>query len=361
MNIIVITKSKIKDIPPLISVAHILTDLGHAVEVLTSEVNPQTAESFKQKNIKYTEYPFASATNPLHKAYEYRMFRKNVKQHLAKTSFDLLWIEGAHTIRSLGDFIKKYKYCLQISELHNEHPAQMKSISKVISTAKLVFMPEYNRTILYRIWFNLKHRPIVLPNKPYFYPKKEDIERIETKYTEMLSIFKSKKVILYQGQIAATRDLSNYIKAVKELGEDYCTVLLGNDHNMVKKYKEIDENLVHINFIPAPDYLLFTSMAHIGILTYNPSSLNNMYCAPNKIYEYSKYSLPMLGNDIPGLKYAIEPYNAGVIIDEESVESIKNGILEIDNNYKNYKLNSSRIFTEQDNKKIIQEALDSMI
>ena len=129
---------------------------------------------------------------------------------------------------------------------------------------------------------------------------------------------------------------------------------------MVSKYKAIDENLVHINFIPAPDYLLFTSMAYIGILTYNPSSLNNMYCAPNKIYEYSKYSLPMLGNDIPGLKYAIGPYNAGVIVDEDSVESIEKGIIEIDNQYEKFKANSTRIYTEQDNMTIIKNALKNI-
>lgn len=357
MKVIVITKSKIKDIPPLISVAHILTDLGHAVEVLTSEVNPQTAESFKQKNIKYTEYPFASATNPLHKAYEYRMFRNKVKQHLAKASFDLLWIEGAHTIRSLGDFIKKYRYILQISELHTDHTAQLKAIGKVIHNAETVVMPEYNRTVIYKTWFNLKTRPTVLPNKPYMVPDKDVLEGLKEKIFNKYQELKDKKIIIYQGLIDRDRDLSNFVKAVKELGGDYKFVMVGKDGGMVEHYRKIDSNIVHIDFMPVPDYFVFTANAYIGILSYDSNILNNAYCAPNKIYEYGYFALPMLGNDIPGLRYSVENGGAGVIVDEEDTESIKKAIVNIDANYKSYSKASKDLFDKCDNRKTIDEII----
>lgn len=364
MKILVIHKSTIEQIPPVLSAINILCDLSYNVVSISTGVTASNAQLLKEKGVDVHVVKDYKGANRLKKIVSYYNFRKQVLtliEEYAKKDDLLLWIEGAYTILSLGTIIKKYKYILQISELHETYKYQLNAIKHVIHDAELVFMPEYNRTVLYKFWFNLKKRPIVLPNKPYFYPNEGDIEKLMAKYENILSIFKSKKVILYQGQIEPTRDLSNYIKAVKNIGEDFCIVLLGNDHNMVSRYKEIDENLVHINFIPAPDYLIFTSMAYIGILTYNPSSLNNMYCAPNKIYEYSRYSLPMLGNDIPGLKYAIEPYNAGVIVDEDSVESIEKGILKIDKNYNHYKENSARIYVEQDNKEIIRRALENII
>lgn len=365
MKVIVIHKSTFYRCPPAISTTLILSDLGYDVTLVTEELNEYWSEDLKRRNIDVLEIP--------NKFKKYGVFGKILSylnfssktfakiEEIKKKHKDLiLWVKGAHTILALGEKINKYSHILQIVELHETSKMQLKAISKVINKAKFVFMPEYNRSILYQIWFNLKQRPIVLPNKPYFYPSDELIKSLETKYKDMVSIFEKYKVILYQGQIAATRDLSNYIKAVKELGGNYRIVLMGNDHNMVHKYKEIDNNVIYIDFIPAPDYLLLTSKAYIGILTYNPESLNNMYCAPNKIYEYSKYSLPMLGNNIPGLKYAIEPYNAGVIVDEDNVQSIKNAILEIDNNYNKYKENSARIFIEQDNKKIISDAMSKL-
>lgn len=102
------------------------------------------------------------------------------------------------------------------------------------------------------------------------------------------------------------RDLSNFIRAIKELGSEYKLVLLGKDRDMLRKYRQIDDSLIHIEFIPAPDYLLFTSMCHMGIVTYDPGTLNTAYCAPNKIFEYAAFGKPMIANNIPGLKVLSE-------------------------------------------------------
>ena len=360
MKIILITKSKIKDIPPLISVAHIMADLGHDVEVITSEVNLQLAESFIKKNIKYVEFPFASATSPIKKVYEYYMFRKKVFNHLKNTEFDLLWIEGAHTIRSLGEGIKEFKYVPQISELHTGHTAQLKAIGKVIHNAVRVVMPEYNRTVIYKTWFKLKIRPTVLPNKPYIVPNKELLKNLKKKIFNNYIELKEKKIILYQGLIDRDRDLSNFIKAVKELGEDYIFVMVGKDGGMVEHYKKIDNNIVHIDFMPVPDYFVFTANAHIGILSYDSNILNNAYCAPNKIYEYGYFALPMIGNDIPGLKYSIKSSKAGIIVDEEDITSIKNAIQKIDADYENYSKASKDLFDKCDNRTTINEIIRSI-
>jgi glycosyltransferase involved in cell wall biosynthesis len=219
-------------------------------------------------------------------------------------------------------------------------------------------MPEYNRTVLYQIWFKLKQRPIVLANKPYFIPTKESLEQLKEKYQDKISLFRNKKIILYQGLISKERDLSNYIQAIKKIKGEYQLVLLGHDYGMLQQYLEIDPELIHIDFIPAPDYLLFTSLAHIGIVTYDPYKLNSAYCAPNKIYEYAAFSLPMLGNDVPGLKNIFEQYKIGVIIKENDENSILNGILEISNHLEKYKLLARKFYEAIDNTTIINDILN---
>lgn len=360
MKIIVVTKSKIKDIPPVISVSNILSDLGHEVTVISSEINQKTAEMFKERGIEFVEFSYANATNPVHKIYEYTMFRIKVEKYLQSTSFDLLWIEGAHTIRSLGESIKKYKYILQISELHTGHTAQLKAINNVIHDAVKVVMPEYNRTVIYKTWFKLATRPTVLPNKPYIVPNKEVLYKLKDKIFNNHKELDGKKIILYQGLIDKDRDLSNFILAVKELGENYHFVMVGKDGGMVEKYKAINESITHIDFMPVPDYFVFTANAYIGILSYDSNILNNAYCAPNKIYEYGYFSLPMIGNDIPGLRYSIENNNAGIIVDENNVESIKEAILKIDADYKQYSQASKNLFENCDNKTTIKEIINSI-
>ena len=152
------------------------------------------------------------------------------------------------------------------------------------------------------------------------------------------------------------RDLSNFIRAIKELGSEYKLVLLGKDRDMLRKYRQIDDSLIHIEFIPAPDYLLFTSMCHMGIVTYDPGTLNTAYCAPNKIFEYAAFGKPMIANKIPGLKVLSES-GAGETIDENDISSIKEAILSIDRNYDKYRSAAFDFFNSTDNERIISHSL----
>ena len=358
MKILVINKDKIENIPPLISVALILNDLGCEVHIITGDISESLSKEFNKRGITYEVYGLYGKSNPITKGYQYLKFRSTIGKRIKQITHDLLWIEGANTIYALGNKIKGENYILQISELHNETKPFIRAIDKVIKDAKIVFMPEYNRCVFYQVWFKLPNRPRVLVNKPYFIPSKTSLVEYENKYKNLLEIFKKKKVILYQGWIQPDRDLSQYILATKEMGEDYCFVMIGVDCGMVEKYKKLDNNIIHIDFIPAPEYLVFTANAYIGILSYNGQILNNAYCAPNKIFEYSAFGLPMIGNDIPALISAIQYGKTGCIVDENNKESIKKAITNISNNYTYFSENSKLFNLSIDNKSIIQKALN---
>ena len=356
MKFVIITKSSLDYIPPVISVALILRDLNHDVHILTSGASPSVISRLDNRDVSIDIFPYTTASNPIKKMWEYVMFRKAVNKRLSELTFDYIWVEGAITIRSLGTSILKYPYVLQISELHDRSKPQLRAIGKVISQAKLVFMPEYNRTVLYQCWFNLRNRPVVLPNKPYFIPTTSQLNEYRTKYSKELDIFEHYKVILYQGMIAKERDLTNFVKAIKMMGDEYRLVLLGDDWGLVNEYKKIDSHLIHIKFIPAPDYLVFTSMCYMGIVTYDPKMLNTAYCAPNKIYEYSAFGKPMVANNIPGLKI-LQDKGAAELVDEEDFDSIKKGIELIGENYSIYSSNSTEFYNGTDNVEILRKAL----
>ena len=219
-------------------------------------------------------------------------------------------------------------------------------------------MPEFNR-LLYKIWFSLDQRPTVLPNKPYFIPNKSELQYLE-KYKNELSVFREKKVIIYQGGIYRERLLENISQALSELDDNFMLLLVGKEqeHGYIDELCKINNSIVHIPYLPAPDYLVFSTIAYIGWLGYSATSLNNAFCAPNKIYEYSAFSLPMIGNNVPGLRTVFESTKSGIIVDEFDVQSIKKGIMEIDLNYKIYQVNSAKIFNMSDNIEIIKNSLN---
>lgn len=357
MKIVVITRERIETLPPVISMIEMLDDLGVNVQIIACGITDNIRNEFERRKIEYVQidYCFDNSLLKLKKVFSSLKFRKRVLNVLKKLSFDCLIIEGQGAFKILGTSIKKYNYIMYILEMYTRYERYIK---KLIYDADAVIMPQYDRAVLYQTHYQLKKRPYVLPNKPYFILDDGRRRELEIKYRKQLQVFKEKKVILYQGIIHKERNLTNFIKAVKSMGDSYRLVLLGKDSGAMKDYIRIDPFIVHIEFIPAPDYLVFTANAYIGILTYDPMSINCAYCAPNKLFEYAKYSLPMLGNDIPGLKYTIEVNGMGEIIDENSQESIVKGIKKIDENYSNYANKSFRFYQSVDCKTVLKDILN---
>jgi len=362
MQIIVINKGETPKRPPVISVLFILRQLGYNVKLVTCAASDAFIKMMNDIDIEVTILPYNQRTSKIGKTIDYLLFRRHTLNFLNKNSNAnaLIWLADAPSIIAMGKKIKKFNYILQIQELHENSKFQLKAISRVIHQAKAVFMPEYNRTVLYQIWFGLKQRPIVLPNKPYFIPDKIELQKLKEKYKNEISACEGKKIILYQGGISKVRLLDKIAHAITELNENYLLLLVGKEQEpgYISKLKSISNSIIHIPYLPAPDYLVFSTIAYFGYVCYAPTSLNNAYCAPNKINEYSAFNLPMIGNDIPGLRMIFEQTGAGVIVDEHSIESIKDGINKIDSNYELFKQNASKIFNMYDNVKTIKNTLE---
>ena len=340
-----------------------LSDLGHEVSIVSVDINDYWRKELKQRNIQYYIIPDKEKRNKFNKVFEYRSFRSKVFAYLDQVIDDkrntFVWLIGGNTIYCLGDNIKKYRYILQIQELHEKDTQYKKVFARVINGAETVFVNEYNRAVLYQCWYNMKNRPAVLPNKPYFIDTEVKFDLSTFVDSSILEKIKNSKVILFQGQIVSYRDLSPYIKAAKELG-GYQIVLLGNEYGMIEKYRQIDDTLIYIKRIPAPQYLGITALSHICLITYDPHSLNNSYCAPNKIYEYGAFGKPMIGNDIPGLK-VIEDYHAGCLVDEDRLDTIKAALQRIEDEYPSYSVGAKQLYDGVDNKATITNIINTIL
>lgn len=364
MSIIVINKEIFHKRPPVISTVLNLSELGQDIVLITVEINNYWKEELTKRGIKIYIVPDFQKRNQFSKIIEYIRFRNSVFSYLRKNGLDndenVLWVIGGNTIYSLGSKLKKFRFILQIQELHENDKNYLRIFRKVINSAERVIVPEYTRALLYKVWFGLKDIPTVLPNKPYFMPDNTVLESLQKKYSNLLENLRNYKIILYQGYIFKDRDLSNYIRAYSKLKNknEYKFVLLGNDiHGMVQHYRQIEPDIIHIEHLPAPDYLLFTRQAYIGILCYSPTSENNIFCAPNKLFEYSAYGVPVIGNNISGLSLPIQTNKMGEIVDEDNPESIIRAIETIETSYDDYSRNSKSFFENTDNKATIAKSI----
>lgn len=362
MKIVYIHRASFEKRPPVISAVSNLLSLGHEIVLITNHIDTKNKNIIENMGGIIEIAPYKIHRNKFKAIREVYRYRRHVKKILKEYPADdyILWVEGNYTMIALVGAIDSYNHILQIQELH-KNKLHYKAIRKYIKKALLVFMPEYNRSYMYKILFGLKTLPIVLPNKPDFVPTIDELELLKSKYANYFNQINNRKVILYQGLISEERDLSKFMKAFTKLDNtQYAVVLLGQDYNMLHIYRKIYSNIIHIPYIPAPDYLVFTSIAHIGVVTYLGDTLNNAYCAPNKIFEYSAFSVPMIGNNIPGLKYPFLEYKLGEVVDENDDKSIIDAIYKISSNYTSYEENVARLYRETNNKETLRNALATL-
>lgn len=284
-----------------------------------------------------------------------KQFRKEAERLLDTTSYDLLWIIHEQTAYEFRDSLLGRDYIISFYELNDHRRDVLKAIEPIVQSAKLVLVPEYNRACILRVWLHLKNTPIVIPNKPLVHPHQRNIPN---SYSSQLE---GKKNILYQGFIQRSRNLDKICEAIKNL-QDYSIVLMGKgDEDYIKELKVKYPQILHIPFITPPEHLYVTSWARIAIVKYDFVVLNAIFCAPNKTWEYTGFGIPVLCHNIPGLEYTIGSYKAGVCTDLDSVDCVKNAILEIDRHYEEYSSNALLFYNSFDVKETLLNIVRDMV
>lgn len=345
MNILVVNNPQISSLPPARNLVEALLRLGHNVTLITKDDSGNGIGL--HQNLKVIVVPEVKKGNPL-KAFGMYLYRCNELRKLVDNEMqnnDILWTTTDKAVRDLKGTVLKYKHVMQLAELIKDIPIIPKQnmlkvhLETYARKAFKVVVPEYNRAHIQRAWWNLNNMPIVLPNKMMVSNYNElpnDVKSV----VESLSREK-RKIILYQGIFGLDRDLEIYAQALQSMQDEYAFYIMGSNgkgydiNNMLIKYPFV-QLISHIN---PPYHLAVTKMAYIGLLPYKAnrvahlSVLNAVYCAPNKIYEYSAFGVPMIGTEVPGLTIPFQRYKCGYTVSGNSTIEIQNAINEISNNY----------------------------
>ena len=358
MKHIIIQIESIMKYPPTISLMKMLRELGDEVFLLSSEITDKVQEECKKNDISVINVGFSYKFNnhPLKKLIKIPFIQKSLKRILT-TIYDgdtLIWIMTSVSLKFIGNILDEKKYIMYMYELSEEIrfyprlPFPRVKLKKLFLNANEVIECEYNRAYIAQAWFGLKKTPYVMPNKPFMTPLSVHTRIQDKVCDEIIKRISNKKIILYQGIIDQERPLLPFVKAIDEMGEEYALVVMSSDIGKLKSLKS--NNLYLLPFVTPPSHLEITSWAYMGILSYVPvrgettSPLNAVYCAPNKIYEYAMFGIPMIGNNIPGLKYSIENNALGICFDSFETEDIKEAIHVVESKYDYFSKNAKNYY-----------------
>ncbi|MHA8051666.1 glycosyltransferase [Aquirufa sp. ROCK-SH2] len=358
-KILFIHDKNLSSLPPLMAIIDSLIG-SYELTFIVRDHEDVIEELYKNKNIKFIAYNkpivsnslFFRAVRRLRRIY---FFRYSLPFKIKKSRFDLVWIASAEAAIFLDKPIQGVKYFFNIYELYDTRTEVLTKIKSIAQFAHKVIVPEYNRAHMLRFWLELKQTPNIIPNKPATLPQ------TSVEIPDQIKEFIKKKIILYQGYINKYRNLNALCEAVTKL-PDYVLILMGvSNDNYLIELKSKFPNIVHIGFIPPPFHLNITSHAHIGIVTYEYKDLNGIYCAPNKIWEYSGYGVPMLANNIPGLFYTVGNARAGCCVDMNNPNEIREALIQIDGNYAVYSEAAKKMFDSVNIKESILSLVNECI
>lgn len=350
MKIIYILKKGFQYFPPCLAQVLSLNDLGVNLVVYHGKNTPQINALFDQRNIEH--YTFESdkqSKSRFDMAKNFFFMRKEIRRLQKQISYDdFIWLGNAETAIAMEpNDLRKRKFLLSILELYDVGNYIEKKLATIINDAKFVIACEKHRAMIMYGRYNLKEIPFVIPNKPYEY--NDAILQDEYLQRKMHS-FENKIIVLYQGIISKDRPLDKVAEALNKINDDnvYFFVLGKSNPIVEQEIKKIYDRTVFWGFIPSPSHLIITSKCHIGVANYDMSCLNNIFCAPNKIYEYSKYGLPLLVSQNAGLTETVGLAGAAECVDFNNIDQISCGIKKMLQSYATYSENARKFYRSTD-------------
>lgn len=339
LRILMIFPGIIDDLPPLLHASVCMLQQGAHVSIVCAGSSNNTKNYIKGFGVDYfsitaNQYP-QSLSGKLFLRIKFLLFLNKIIYQLKP---NVIWLHGGHAMGYLPALVRN-KDTILIAHAHELYDIMRlrKSQNRAIRLSDLFLVPEVNRGWMLKMSSHTTAPFIVVPNR---LPDDIKLEEAATEYTT--SVFTKnggsvhcKRFIIYQGYFSPRRCLEELIHAFKSIDDATVGLILLGDSSDKRyldkliQHAKSDCRIIYISKIPPPGHLRITAGCHAGVMLYAPVSLNDVYCAPNKIFEYSAFGLSMIMPAYPGLVSINDCYDLGETCDPCSVESIASALLRV--------------------------------
>ena len=150
--------------------------------------------------------------------------------------------------------------------------------------------------------------------------EKEDWFRSE------LGIRSDQTIFLYQGGFSRGRGIELLLEVFARLqADDLVIVFMGYGalESEIQDHARRYSTIFYRQAVPPAILLRYTASADFGILFYEDSCLNHVYCSPNKMFEYLMAGIPVLVADLQEMKRLVEEYGVGVVAESNTSEGFQ--------------------------------------
>jgi glycosyltransferase involved in cell wall biosynthesis len=196
----------------------------------------------------------------------------------------------------------------------------------VLPRADWVIAANLNRAEVMARHYGLVRVPTVIRNIPPPPASRLAAAAVLARYPALERRSSSECLCVYQGDMNLERGLGPVVDAFEFLPPDFRLVLVGGGPDLDRVRERLcasplGRQVSALGRVPRDDLVDMLRLCDIGIVTYSFDGLNNLYCAPNKVFEYAQSGIPIVATGQPSLVELVETTGIGCIAGGASAPS----------------------------------------
>lgn len=151
-------------------------------------------------------------------------------------------------------------------------------------------------------------------------------------FHEKFHLSADSKVLLMQGGLTAGRHLDVLVAAMRYVTNPAVILVVMGEGALLRSLEGIvrthrlSERVFFHDAVPQSMLIATSAGADAGIVPYQATCLNNLYCSPNKLYEFIAAGIPVLASDLPELRRIVAGGDIGVVADLRSEKAMAQAI-----------------------------------
>jgi len=213
-------------------------------------------------------------------------------------------------------------YSREFIQQSEERRSIVKKLETVLGhQADLVVVPERNRGELIMNELGLANAPMIVLNCPLLEPQHcSDL----LKSVFAVDDTAIEHVVIYQGALGPATCVKEMIEALSLWDRSIALAIFGHGEaafgqelRTVAQRLGVEGRLHWGGRVSNEELKNYTGSADLGLVFYQDMNLNTKYCAPNKLFEYMREGLPVVGSENPLLKEVIEGEGIGLCVPPE--------------------------------------------
>lgn len=330
--ILMVFPGMVEDLPPLLTAASCLATEGEQVMVAATGCGELTRAFLAEYGVEVTtcqreRIPAGKAA----KAILAFSFVRLLRRTMARLNPDILWYHGRHGMRYAW-WLRQTKPSLAVAHAHEMDSADSldgRMQQAVLRRAGIVIVPEINRAWMMKLRSRSEAPFVVIPNRlPGRALPGADRGEARSAFLAAGGSEGCRQFVIYQGLIREDRCLAEALAGFRKLARpDWGFIVIGSSPGSPAKDRleaqhRDDRRIVFLPRVQPPHHLEITRGCRLGILLYAPTELNNVYCAPNKVFEYAYFGLGMIFPDYPGLRSLGREFSLGEVCNPLDPESV---------------------------------------